>query len=119
MFNPLPATRKAKMFKKESHPFAMAAFCAALLLLGSCASGTRTGDPAAAETKPSVPAGVGMTNPNATIHIGDTLRMSVAVPGRKNGALETVQKNGDVATPDGSFIRAYGVTLGQFRTDLL
>ena len=60
-----------------------------------------------------------MTDPNTTIHIGDTLRMSVAVPGRKNGALETVQKNGDVATPDGSFIRADGVTLGQFRTDLL
>ena len=60
-----------------------------------------------------------MNDPNTTIHVGDTLRMDVAVPSRKFGALETVQRDGQVATPDGSFIRADGVSLAQFRTDLL
>jgi hypothetical protein len=60
-----------------------------------------------------------MNDPNTTLQPGDTIRMEVIVPGRKNAVLETVQKNGDVATPDGSFIRAGGVSLAQFRLDLL
>lgn len=88
----------------------------ACLLLASCAS------PAPDSKQPTPPArepAAGMNNPNTTIQVGDTLRMEVSVPGRKNAVLETVQKNGDVATPDGSFIRAGGVSLGQFRLDLL
>jgi len=99
------------MLKKEIQLLA-----AALLLMASCASPAKQ---TASEPSDRREPGGGMNDPNTTLHVGDTLRMEVAVPGRKQGALETVQKSGDVATPDGSFVRADGISLGQFRTDLL
>jgi len=118
MFNALPATRKAKMFKKEISALLIAILGAALPALVSCSTTGMEKDPDTTSTPVAVPV-IRLSEPTRTIYAGDMLRMDVSVPGRKYGALEQVQKSGDVATPDGSFIRADGVSLGQFRTDLL
>ena len=52
------------------------------------------------------------------IHSGDLMKITLKVPGRTLGSLEKVEKAGDVATPDGSFVKANGLTLAAFRTSL-
>lgn len=106
------------MFNKEIPFLPITTLAAALLFLASCET-TDKGNAPDAESSPVAVPVARLSEPDRVIHAGDMLRMDVTVPGRKNGSLEQVQKSGDVATPDGSFIKADGVTLAQFRIDLL
>jgi hypothetical protein len=64
-----------------------------------------------------------LDEPERVIHSGDLLRLTLRIPaqegqsGQSWGALNKVEKNGEVATPDGSFIKADGLALGTFRTN--
>jgi hypothetical protein len=51
------------------------------------------------------------------IRAGDLMRLTLKLPGRSTAVLNKVEKAGDVATPDGSFIKADGLTLETFRTN--
>jgi hypothetical protein len=56
---------------------------------------------------------------NRIIRIGDVIKITLQLPGRTLGSLEPVQKEGgDVATPEGSFLKALGLSLADFRTEL-
>jgi hypothetical protein len=60
-----------------------------------------------------------LEEPGRIIRPGDLMRTTLKLPGRKFGSLEKVERNGEVATPDGSFIKADGLTLAEFRKNLL
>ena len=53
------------------------------------------------------------------IHTGDLVRITLRQPLRAIGSLEAVEKSGDVATPDGSFVKADGLTLLGLQTNLV
>jgi len=60
----------------------------------------------------------GLIEPDRVIHKNDVVKITLRMPGRSVGSLEAVQKDGDVATPDGSFVKADGLSLLAFRTNL-
>lgn len=66
-----------------------------------------------------------LSEPDRVIHKGDMLRIRVSQPARDgqfartHGSLPVVEKNGDVATPEGSFVKAAGLTLLGLRTNLV
>ncbi len=100
---------------------------AVVLVLTGCASGTRPPNAHSASAKapgtsgshpPPTATSPGLTEPTRTIHQGDMVRITLRFPDRTLGSLEAVQKNGDVATPEGSFVKADGISLLGFRTNL-
>ncbi len=59
-----------------------------------------------------------LSEPDRVIHVGDMIKITLRQPDRAIGSLEAVQKIGDVATPDGSYVKADGLTLLGLRTNL-
>ncbi|MBV9464426.1 MAG: hypothetical protein JO317_09375, partial [Verrucomicrobiae bacterium] len=68
---------------------------------------------AAAPTAPSAPSAA-MTDPDHKLQRGDKLRMEIQQPNQKFVSIEAIQDSGEIVTPDGSLIRAAGMTLAQF-----
>lgn len=60
-----------------------------------------------------------LDEPDRIIHTDDLMRLTIRFPDHAMGVLEKVQKNGEVATPDGSMIKAAGLKLKEFRSDFL
>jgi hypothetical protein len=60
-----------------------------------------------------------LDEPERVIHSGDLMRLTLRLPGKSFGALNKVEKNGEVATPDGSFIKADKLDLETFRSNFV
>ncbi len=71
------------------------------------------------KNEPPSPIEKRLDEPERVIHCGDLIKITIKFPGRALGSLEAVQKDGDVATPEGSFIKANGLSLASFRADLI
>ncbi len=74
--------------------------------------------PSDSTSTPDRPLSTGFTEPERVIHKGDMVKITLRMPNRAIGSLEPVQKNGEVATPDGSFVKAEGITLHALTTNL-
>jgi len=63
------------------------------------------------KNEPPSPIEKRLDEPERVIHCGDLIKITIKFPGRALGSLEAVQKDGDVATPEGSFIKANAETI--------
>lgn len=59
-----------------------------------------------------------LDEPGRMIHTGDLMKITIRLPDHTLGSLEPVADDGDVPTPEGSFVKAAGMTLGSFRKNL-
>lgn len=60
-----------------------------------------------------------MSEPDRVMRVGDLVQITMKLPDRSFTSREPIQKGGEVATPDGSFLSAKGITIGSFTTNLL
>jgi hypothetical protein len=60
-----------------------------------------------------------MAEPDRVIRVGDLVQITMKLPDRSFTTREPVQKGGEVATPEGSFLPAKGINIGNFTTNLL